>query len=252
MKLRAVIMMAIVLAGFAAPAYAVNENVRKKNLKPDLAPILEAAWSKSRKVGVTRAIKEAGGLETYDNLKGTATWAEKRYSAAYNRDPWIGLLLSEALAGLGTQYDQSRHEEMGKKLMDQGAAAFLSSQVIAFENVARCADKSAGGSYITQWTNGKTHRFYKSYLSKQTENDRDLIWTAAMKQANERDTMRPDRDVCTSGADAVARAQMDKACEKIDECDLSKYVELIKDDVWQTRREQVQAMIKTRIEEGKL
>ena len=73
-----------------------------------------------------------------------------------------------------------------------------------------------------------------------------------MKQANERDTMRPDRDVCASGADAIARAQMDKNCPDVDKCDLSKYVELIKDDVWQTRRTQVQAMIKERVEEGKL
>jgi hypothetical protein len=139
--------------------------------------------------------------------------------------------------------------------MEVGTVAFYSSQMIAWEDLARCAEPTAGFLYRQNWSStGSLGSIYSAYLSSlDPEKRQELVETSPFVAAN-RDVSEPDRAACASGMEAMRKAHQAGRCEPIPEgspshrsgllgnqfaCDAEVFATLIPDEEWHPRREEV-------------
>lgn len=250
MKILAVAFFVFLLTGIA-PAQAAKKYTDKE-IETIIHEKMDKAWSTHRFDGVNQVVK-ATGMDTFIEQQSIALWAQKKYELKYDRNARVGLLLADSLGGMAKAYAKGRREEEANKALASGALAFFSSQLIAYEDIARCADNSAGKAYAALWQKGGSYEQYKKFLAGLPEAERKKLWSESLQIASERNVGRPDKQICATGTDAIAKSQMDKQCMADPEnCDPVQFVELIKDDVWQTRREQVRTLIGGRVEKGQI
>lgn len=223
---------------------------REAKMKAEKMTSMDAAWESGKIDGIYAELSNIQDGNRVE-LDGVQEWANTRYVRSYDRDPRMGLFLADTLVDIVRAYGTAEDKVYRAKTLTWGAQVFLSSQMIAFENVARCADKSVGGSYISLWLKGKSHGVYQNFLSGQSAELRSQVWEGAKKLADERNLSRADKKVCATGAEALSKMQLDPACKSA-ECDPVQFVELVKDTEWKARREQVQSVIRKRVEEGNI
>ncbi len=240
----------LVFAGVATPA-----NAARKNQTEALYAKLDTAWRSGKDVAVRNLIN-GGEVHNFERRQVLANWAEKNYTFSVSRNPRMGLIYAETLALMGDEYARTRKDVDYYKTMINGLGVFLSSQLIAFENVARCADKSVGSSYISNWTQGAAYQTYKQFLERQSDADRNGVWARAKNLSDTRNLERKDRELCATGADAIARAQVADDCQNVkgggETCHAVNHVEFVSDEAWNASRQKVQEAVKRRVLEGKI
>lgn len=247
-----VVIVLLLSAVFANTAQAVDTHDNNSTgAKERLVKRLDRAWEKDRARGL-KALLDTGEVDDFTERKILAGWAHDHYISTIDRNPRVGLIYAGSLAEMASEYLQTRNETEYYKNMRNGLGVFISSQMIAYEDIARCADKSVGSSYAAMWRTGATYKSYKKFLASESEKNRVAAWQAAKNLSDTRELKRADREVCASGADAIARAQLKGKCVAGEACDASEYVELLSNSQWMPLRAQVQGMIEKRVLEGNI
>ncbi|PZQ44475.1 MAG: hypothetical protein DI551_10100 [Micavibrio aeruginosavorus] len=245
--MKTVLLLLALFTGMAAFQPSAAHATQVQEAQPDLYANLSKAW-RQRGVEGVKAILNSHQIETYADQQTATTWLQNNYEMD-RRNPRIGLLYADALYPLARDYKMARKESEYHHYMLAGLTAFLSSQLIAYEDIARCADKSVGAAYAQSWREGKTYETYKVYAASLSKEQRQSVWESVKKISDGRDKSEPDKTACAGGAEALAAAQMKGDCQstgldKTDmKCDEEKYIEILNDDQWQALRLKVQAAV---------
>jgi len=157
MKRGLLVVIALLLSAvFANTAQAVDTHDNNSTgAKERLVERLDRAWEKDRARGL-KALLDTGEVDDFTERKILAGWTHEHYISTIDRNPRIGLIYAGALAQMASEYLQTRNEADYYKNMRNGLSVFISSQMIAYEDIARCADKSVGSSYAAMWRSGAT------------------------------------------------------------------------------------------------
>lgn len=206
------------------------------------------------------------GLELRtSNLEIAALWMHDHYKLIARKNPRIGRTYAEVLQLWASVLKDQAHDETGyQQLMDTGVIAFYSSQMIAWEDLARCAEQTDGLVYRQNWSPAESPgSIYLAYLrSLDGDKRRELIDNASMVAA-QRDATEPDRGACGSGMEAMRKAQAAGKCRRISEdspahrrdltpgtqlaCDAAEFATLISDREWHPRREEVRRALRAQL-----
>lgn len=248
-----VAIMLVLAGGFSSRAAAQQDVASIRQAK--ILKSIDDAW----KAGRYPKVREYLGTITdnFESQKVLSQWGRQNYTNGYSRDPHIGFLYAEALQKMAAEYRRTRNRAEYYQGMDLGLASFVSSQIIAFENVALCDDKAVGEVYLQTWLSGDLRRVYESYLSSLKPEQREAMFENALKIVDTRNLDRKDRALCASGADALARAQLSNECQAANDrsgeaCKAEAHVKFVSDEAWKAARLKIQNAVKLRVQEGKL
>lgn len=194
--------------------------------KTQLYSKLDKAWLEGD-VSAVKAIVDGGAVKTTQDLETLALWLRNNYILAIRRDARLGLLYAESLWNIAKPYKAAGKNKEFTTIMDTGALAFYSSQLIAFEDIARCADKGAGAAYSENWIKGDVAKSYGDYAQSLKEDPKIALWLRANILADERETSVPDKDACVDNGD-------------------TKNVKLLTDEQWTPLRKKINDVVKAK------
>lgn len=220
-------MLFIILAMFcfwplAAHAADYEAGIKKTQLYAKL----DKAWLESD-VSAVKAIVDGGAVKTPQDLETLALWLRNNYVLAIRRDARLGLLYAESLWSIAKPYKAAGKDKEFATIMDTGAMAFYSSQLIAFEDIARCANKGAGAAYSANWIKGDVVKAYNDYAQSLNEDPKIALWLRANILADERETSVADKDACVDTGDTTD-------------------VKLVTDEQWKPLRKKINDVVKAK------
>lgn len=242
-----------VFGAYAAPALAGSSADIQKQEK--LYKNIESAWKSGKYPALRNFIDQ--NVDRFDRRKILADWGRQNFTQSLTRDPQIGFVYAETLGRMATEYRATRNVEEYHRGMKIGLRSFIGSQIIAFENIARCDDRTVGEIYLAPWLSGETYDLYKSYLEGLSTEVRDTVMQDAFKLAETRNLYRKDVSLCATGADAQARAQVARDCQQVADargevCNAEAHVKFVSDEAWSIARAKLQDAVRRRVQEGKL
>ena len=232
----------------------------------ELYTALSKAYEERAFLGVSKLVYSVE--PTMANVEIVSLWLRDAYVLQPRKNPRFGLLYADTLQMMARAH-KSKDEAGYRGLMETGVVAFYSSQLIAWEDLARCADRTAGLLYRQNWA-GEVGSIYSGYFrSLDGEKQQELLRTVRSIAAN-RDVSEPDRSACASGIGAMRRALEAGRCDSFDpledvpiprlphvdelakeyRCDGAEFVTLIPDEEWRTRREEVRQAFHQRMLEA--
>lgn len=198
------------------------------------------------------------------------SWSDPEAYNAYTfwlRDHFMLGRAPEALYGLFYYRALARMVDPGDLAPSQEAmfdtttlAVFLSSELIALENVARCAAQPNGTRYRQQW---RLERGGNAYLKRlweaMDERRRRYSVHFAKARVESAESRPPSRAACGSNAMELSAARDAGLCQQVDPgaetrpefaggsratfeaCDTRRFISYVDDSTWEERRERLRA-----------
>lgn len=252
-----VVIVLAIAGAFTVTARASADSYGGDVILSNLYQRIDEGWQSEGVNGVRRLL-DNGSIQRFEQRKVLSDWARKNFIYSTARNPQIGFIYAEVVKQMADEYRRTRNLTEYHEGMKIGLAAFLASQLIAFENIARCADKTVGQSYLAQWLSGPLYEGYKKYLGYIGVEERSALWAEVADLAGKRNLNRRYPSLCASGAVAIARAQVEGDCGERSgaggtvNCNSEKYVTFRDDEAWNEARAKLQEAVKRRVEEGKL
>jgi len=200
-----------------------------------------------REVGEDAVAERIHGLAIdYATMDAAALWLRDQYMYTTSPSPRDGLWYFDALMHLylakGAPEDHRQH------VGSMAVAVWVSSQLLALENHARCEDRSGGLVYFRNWEQNRRASVEQVWAALEPDMRASALQVA--KQHSERAITRPpDPGPCASGRVAMNAARKAGRCRKTapppnaDEfvggsvaefihCDGEDFVRFVDDETW--------------------
>ena len=191
----------------------------------------------------------------YPSVQSAAMWLHDQFFGSTSPRPQDGLWYFDALLYL---YDApvttDPSIEPGSHLRGIGGlavAAWVSSQLLALEDHARCEDRTGGLVYLQNWQRDRRESVERVWEALDPR-DRAAVLRTAQRHTGEASTRPPDPRPCASGITAMGAAIDAGRCierptpANADEyvggrdasffhCDAEEFVRFVDDETWRAR-----------------
>jgi hypothetical protein len=211
---------------------------------------LEKAAKQDKSTAVKKLLDKKGRLSS-EQINIFANWAKKAYVRDLNH-PTYGLWYAQTLKTMSEGLKKHGKQDVSEELMKTASVMFISSELIARENISRCADKTAGQNYLMNWITPKPpyrkellNHFKGLDAASQKKGFGIIMMFAEKRKTNEKDYLS-----CNDGMEAIKKSMDGGKCVGKPHptvngvtpkgmnyiCDGRDYVRFIDDAEWQQKR----------------
>jgi len=196
-----------------------------------------------------------------DELEIGAIWLRDHYMYGSAPDALYGLFYFDALIALNRN---ARNDLFGPSLQDTMVMmVYVSSELLAHENVARCAEQPNGTNYRLYWKTARRRGpFAREIWDKMTVERRNFALRFAKARVESAEGRPPSPNACAAGMQAMQAAMDAGLCKTtpgsdlpsdfVDGhlggskasfmlCDSARFATFVDDATWAARRESVRA-----------
>lgn len=196
---------------------------------------------------------EPAHLETWSQ------WLRDRYMYGSKPEALYGLFYFDALIAL---HDADRTDLLDPTSNDTMVImVFVSSELLAQENVARCGEQPAGTNYRLYWRTGRNRGAYaRRVWDKMSAKRQSFALRFARARVESGEGRSPSPAACASGIRAMQAAADAGLCHRVpaseyaargdyvggsaaewELCDSGRFATFVDDDIWAERRAEVRA-----------